>query len=418
MHITSSVRRASGRIDAMTETATAPALPAERSGASAHALTIGPITVDTPVMLAPMAGVTNVAFRLLCREFGSRFSAQDGGLYPSEMVTTRALVEDHRESWRLVTMGERETPRSVQLYGVDPSTVRRSVEMLIERDIVDHVDLNFGCPVPKVTRRGGGGVLPWKDELFTRIVSAAVEAAGDSVPVTIKTRIGIDDDHTTFRDAGLIAQEVGAKAVTLHARTVDQQYSGHAAWERIGELADRLEIPVLGNGDVWSAEDALAMVEQTGCAGVVVGRACQGRPWLFADLAAAFAGSDERVRPTLAEVAGIMRRHAELLVGFYEDEGRGIRDLRKHVAWYFKGYPVGGELRHRLATMDSLADLDAKLAELDQTSPYPGAPVEGPRGRAGSPKRAILPQGGLDSRELSEEHRARLHEAELDTSGG
>lgn len=388
------------------------------ASATRRPLTIGPHTVDTPVVLAPMAGITNMAFRLLCREFGARHSADDGGLYVSEMVTSRALVEEHRESWRLVTMGERERPRSVQLYGVDPATVRRAVEMLVERDRADHIDLNFGCPVPKVTRRGGGGVLPWKTELFTRIVRAAVDAAGE-VPVTVKTRMGIDADHLTYRDAGLIAQEVGVAAIALHGRTVEQHYSGKAHWEAITDLKQLVtDIPVLGNGDIWSAEDALAMMDRTGADGVVVGRGCQGRPWLFADLAAAFAGSDERVQPSLGEVCQVVRRHAELLVEFFEDEGRGLRDLRKHVAWYFKGYPVGGRMRHRLATMESLADLDEKLAELDHSVPYPGGDVEGPRGRAGGPKRAIVPEGWMDSRELSAEHSQRLHEAELDTSGG
>ncbi|MFE5774992.1 tRNA dihydrouridine synthase DusB [Brachybacterium sp. NPDC056505] len=398
---------------------TAPSSPASPTAEpQRRTLTIGPHTVDTPVVLAPMAGITNMAFRLLCREFGALHSEDDGGLFVSEMVTSRALVEDHAESWRLVTMGERETPRSVQLYGVDPTTVRRAVEMLVERDRADHIDLNFGCPVPKVTRRGGGGILPWKTELFTRIVRGAVEAAGD-VPVTVKTRMGIDEDHLTYRDAGLIAQEVGASAIALHGRTVVQHYSGQAHWEAIADLKQLVtDIPVLGNGDIWSAEDALRMVEETGADGVVVGRGCQGRPWLFADLAAGFAGRPERIRPTLGDVARTMRRHGELLVEFFEDEGRGMRDLRKHVAWYFKGYPVGGEMRHRLATMESLADLDAKLAELDLDSPYPGADAEGPRGRAGTPKRAVCPEGWMESRELSDEHRARLHEAELDTSGG
>ncbi|MDO5662919.1 MAG: tRNA dihydrouridine synthase DusB [Brachybacterium sp.] len=379
---------------------------------------MGPHTVDTPVVLAPMAGITNMAFRLLCREFGSLHSADDGGIYVSEMVTTRALVEDHRESWRLVTMGERERPRSVQLYGVDPATVRRAVEMILERDRADHIDLNFGCPVPKVTRRGGGGILPWKMELFTRIVRAAVEAAGD-VPVTVKTRKGIDAEHLTYRDAGLIAQEVGAAAIALHGRTVDQHYAGTADWDAITDLKELVTaIPVLGNGDIWSAEDAIRMVEQTGCDGVVVGRGCQGRPWLFADLAAGFAGKPERVRPSLGEVAATLRRHAELIVEFFEDEGRGIRDLRKHIAWYFKGYPVGGEMRHRLATMESLADLDQKLAELDLDAPYPGQAVEGPRGRAGSPKKVHCPEGWMTTREITPDIAARLHEAELATSGG
>ena len=393
-------------------------VPPATDGVSRRPLTIGPHTIDTPVVLAPMAGITNMAYRLLCREFGSLHSRHDGGLYVSEMVTTRALVEDHQESWRLVTMGERETPRSVQLYGVDPVTVRRAVEMVLERDRADHIDLNFGCPVPKVTRRGGGGVLPWKTELFTQIVRGAVEAAGD-VPVTVKTRIGIDDDHVSYRDAGLIAQEVGAAAIALHGRTVVQHYSGTARWDAITDLKELVtDIPVLGNGDIWSAEDAVEMMEQTGCDGVVVGRGCQGRPWLFADLAAAFAGRPDRIRPTLGEVAGTLRRHAELLVEFFEDEGRALRDLRKHVAWYFKGYPVGGQMRHRLATMESLADLDAKLSELAWDSPYPGAAVEGPRGRAGSPKRAMVPEGWMDSRDVAADHAERLHEAELDTSGG
>lgn len=404
----------------MTSLAAPTPAPADAaSGAPARrSLTIGQHTVDTPVVLAPMAGITNMAFRLLCREFGALHSADDGGLYVSEMVTTRALVEGHRESWRLVTMGERERPRSIQLYGVDPATVRRAVEMVLERDKADHIDLNFGCPVPKVTRRGGGGILPWKTELFTQIVRGAVEAAGDA-PVTVKTRIGIDAEHVTYRDAGLIAQEVGAAAIALHGRTVDQQYSGQADWAAISDLKQLVtEIPVLGNGDIWSAEDALAMVEQTGCDGVVVGRGCQGRPWLFADLAAGFAGLPDRVRPSLGEVAAILRRHAELLVEFFEDEGRGVRDLRKHVAWYFKGYPVGGEMRHRLATMESLKDLDAKLADMDLSAPYPGEAVEGPRGRAGSPRRPSCPEGWMDSRDITPDIASRLHEAELSISGG
>lgn len=408
--------------DALPALPAAPAAPSVPTGLrperARRPLTIGNLTVDTPVMLAPMAGVTNMAFRVLCREFGALHSQDDGGLFPTEMVTTRALLEDHRESWRLLRMADRERPRSVQLYGVDPAVVARSIEMILERDGADHIDLNFGCPVPKVTRRGGGGVLPWKDELFTRILRAAVEAAGD-VPVTLKTRKGVDDDHLTYRDAGLIAQEVGAAAITLHGRTVKEQYSGTADWTSIADLKQTVtDIPVLGNGDVWSAEDALRMMDETGADGVVVGRGCQGRPWLFADLAAGFSGSAERVRPGLGDVARILRRHAELLTEFYESEDRGVKDLRKHVAWYFKGYPVGGDMRRRLATMESLADLDEKLAELDLSAPYPGADVEGPRGRTGHPRNATVPAGWMDSRALSDEHRARLHEAELDISGG
>ena len=398
--------------------ASTPTAPVAPSGRERRPLTIGPLTVDTPVMLAPMAGVTNMAFRVLCREFGALHSEDDGGLYPTEMVTTRALIEDHTESWRLLRMADRERPRSVQLYGVDPAVVARSVTMILERDGADHIDLNFGCPVPKVTRRGGGGVLPWKDELFTRILRAAVDAAGD-VPVTLKTRKGVDDAHLTYRDAGLIAQEVGAAAITLHGRTVKEQYSGTADWTSIADLKQTVtDIPVLGNGDVWSAEDALRMMDETGADGVVVGRGCQGRPWLFADLAAGFAGSDERVRPGLGDVARIVRCHAELLAEFYEDEGRGVRDLRKHVAWYFKGYPVGGDMRRRLVTMESLADLDEKLAELDLSAPYPGEAVEGPRGRSGHARHVAAPTGRLARRGRRGAHRERPQAAAPAVSGG
>lgn len=376
-------------------------------------LRIGPITVDTPVVLAPMAGVTNAAFRRLCRESGA-------GLYVAEMLTSRALVERSPESFRIIAFEPDEVPRSVQVYGVDPATVGAAVRLLVEEDRADHVDLNFGCPVPKVTRRGGGAVLPWKRDLFRSIVTAAVAAAAPrGVPVTVKMRKGIDDEHLTYVEAGLVAQEAGVAAVALHGRTAADYYSGTADWDAIATLKEAVtDVPVLGNGDIWSAEDALAMVAHTGCDGVVVGRGCQGRPWLFADLAAAFAGSDERVRPGLGHVAGVVRRHAELMVEHFGEEDKALREMRKHMAWYLKGYVVGGELRARFGLVSSLTELDALLAELDLDQPYPGAPAEGQRGRAGSPKKPHLPYGWLDSRELSEEFRRDLAEAELSVSGG
>ena len=376
-------------------------------------LRIGPLVADPPVVLAPMAGVTNAAFRRLCREQGA-------GLYVAEMVTSRALVERNPEALRIIAFEPDERPRSVQLYGVDPATVGAAVRMLVEQDRADHVDLNFGCPVPKVTRRGGGAVLPWKRDLFEAIVRAAVAAAAPAgVPVTVKMRKGIDDEHLTYLDAGRMAQDAGVAAVALHARTAADYYSGTADWDAIAQLKEAVtDIPVLGNGDIWSAEDALAMVAATGCDGVVVGRGCQGRPWLFADLAAAFAGSDVRVRPTLGEVAVVLRRHAELMVATFGEESKALRELRKHVAWYLKGYVVGGDLRGRLAMVSTLAELDDLLALLDADQPYPGAAAEGQRGRAGSPKRPHVPDGWLDSRELSEEFRLRLAAAELSVSGG
>jgi nifR3 family TIM-barrel protein len=377
-----------------------------------NTLSIGPIPLGVPVVLAPMAGITNTAFRRLCREYGA-------GLYVSEMITSRALVERTTNTMRLITHHESETPRSIQLYGVDPKTIGEAVTMLVAEDRADHIDLNFGCPVPKVTKKGGGAALPWKLELFRAIVERAVSSAG-SIPVTVKMRKGIDSDHLTYLEAAKAAEGAGVSAVALHARTADQFYSGHADWDAIGTLKETItSIPVLGNGDIWSAEDALRMVEQTDCDGVVVGRGCLGRPWLFGDLAAGFRGEDTRYRPSLVEVGEAFRRHAELLIEFFGgDEARACRDIRKHVAWYFKGYPIGGDLRAQLALVESLQQVDDLLGTLDPEQGYPGEDVEGPRGRAGSPKRTALPENWLESQDLSERQRSTLLEAELDTSGG
>ncbi|WP_424935658.1 MULTISPECIES: tRNA dihydrouridine synthase DusB [Bacteria] len=374
-------------------------------------LRIGPIRLDAPVVLAPMAGITNTAFRRLCREYGA-------GLYVSEMITSRALVERNAITMRLIQHHESETPRSIQLYGVDPATIAEAVRIIVAEDRADHIDLNFGCPVPKVTRKGGGAALPWKIGLFADIVDRAVKAAGD-VPLTVKMRKGIDRDHLTFLDAGRAAEDAGAAAVALHARTASEYYSGHADWSAIGELKQAVtSIPVLGNGDIWAAEDAVRMMDETGCDGVVVGRGCLGRPWLFGELAEAFgAAHTPPVDATLGFVASAFRRHAELLVEFFEDEDRGCKDIRKHVAWYFKGYPVGGDLRAALARVSSLAEVEDLLGSLED-SPYPGAAAEGQRGRAGSPKRTALPDGWLDSRAIGAETGDMMRGAEIENSGG
>ncbi|ARC57085.1 putative tRNA-dihydrouridine synthase [Frondihabitans sp. 762G35] len=374
-------------------------------------LTIGRLTVDSPVVLAPMAGITNTAYRRLCREYGA-------GLYVSEMITSRALVERTPESMRLITHHESESVRSIQLYGVEPTTVAEAVTMLVAEDRADHIDLNFGCPVPKVTRKGGGAALPWKLGLFREIVERAVRAAGD-IPLTIKMRKGIDSDHLTYLEAARAAEGAGVASIALHARTASEFYSGHADWSAIATLKNTITgTPVLGNGDIWSAADALRMVDETGCDGVVVGRGCLGRPWLFGDLAAAFRGEEQKAEPGLGDVARAFRRHAELLVEFFGDEDRACRDIRKHVAWYFKGYPVGGDLRAGLAAVGSLAQIDDLLATLDWSEEYPGDAAEGPRGRAGSPKKPALPEGWLDSRDLDEAFRDELTAAELHHSGG
>ncbi len=394
------------------------------------ALQVGPHRIATPVVLAPMAGITNQAFRRLCREQMAAAGGQ--GLFVSEMVTSRALIEQNVESMRLIQHDPDEHPRSVQLYGVDPGVMGAAVRLLLDQDRADHIDLNFGCPVPKVTRKGGGAALPWKSGLFQAIVAAAVRAAEPhGVPVTVKMRKGIDADHLSYLEAGRIAEGEGAATVALHGRTAADYYAGQADWNAIAKLKETVTtIPVLGNGDIWSADDAVAMMARTGCDGVVVGRGCLGRPWLFADLAAGIAGRPERVHPPLGYVVATMRRHIELLAEHFDGFERGgrpdpshgqdraCRDFRKHIAWYFKGYVVGQEVRARLGLLSSLAEFDEITSLLDADQPYPGAPAEGPRGRAGSPRTVSLPDGWLTGRDIDAEASAMIAAAELSVSGG
>jgi nifR3 family TIM-barrel protein len=369
-------------------------------------LHLGPYSIDPPVVLAPMAGITNIAFRRLCREHGA-------GLFVSEMITTRALLERNPKTMSMIAFDPRERPRSLQLYGIDPDIVAQAVRLVAEEDRADHIDLNFGCPAPKVTRRGGGAVLPWRRRLFERIVSSAVRAAGD-LPVTVKLRKGIDDDHLTYLEAGRIAQDAGVAAVALHARTAAQRYSGRADWSAIKTLKETLTVPVLGNGDVWEADDALRMIAATGADGVVVGRGCLGRPWLFADLQAAFAGRTDRRLPNLGDIATTMRLHAQLLVDWMGDESYGCADFRKHVSWYLTGFAVGGAIRQRLAMVSRLAELDALLATLNPEVPFPASAVGQPRGRITAPGPVALPDGWLADRDAD----AVPEGAELPTSGG
>jgi nifR3 family TIM-barrel protein len=340
-----------------------------------------------PVVLAPMAGITNAPFRTLCREHGA-------GLYVSEMITSRALVERDRKTLDLIRFAPEESPRSLQLYGVDPRAVAEAVRMVVGEGLADHVDLNFGCPVPKVTRRGGGAALPYKRNLLAAILRGAVAAAG-TTPVTMKMRIGIDDDHLTYLDAGRIAEDAGVATVALHARTAAQHYSGSADWTAIGRLKAALSVPVLGNGDIWEAADALRMMRETGCDGVVVGRGCLGRPWLFGDLVTLFEGGTDTAAPSLAEVAATMRRHAVLLSAWV-GEDKALRDFRKHVSWYLKGFVVGARARSSLGRVSTLAELDTLLASLDLDQPWPEAATGTPRGRTSGTRRVALPDGWLD----------------------
>jgi len=380
----------------------APARPGEFAP-----LAIGPLRVDPPVVLAPMAGVTNAPFRSLCRRFGA-------GLYVSEMITARALVEGDRKTQRLASFAPDETPRSLQLYGVDPKTVGEAVARLVGDGHVDHIDLNFGCPVRKVTRRGGGAAIPAKPRLLANIVRAAVAHAG-RVPVTLKFRIGVDPELITFLDAGRIGEEEGCAAIALHARTAAQLYDGAADWEAVALLKERVRsIPVLGNGDVFEAHDALRMMRQTGCDGVVVGRGCLGRPWLFRDLADVFAGREPADPPALGAVCEVMREHA-LRLSDFQGEGPALRAFRKHAAWYTKAFPGSARLRQRLLQVSRLAELDAILAELDPATPYPPEAMRVPRGKHGGTQRVVLPEGFRDA---LDDDTPPGPEAEDATSGG
>ena len=361
----------------------APAAPGEFAP-----VVLGRLQLDPPVVLAPMAGITNFPFRALCRRFGA-------GLYVSEMITARALVEGNAKTLKLAGFDPDEHPRSLQLYGVDPDYVGRAVERLVAEDRVDHIDLNFGCPVRKVTRRGGGAAIPLKPRLLAGIVRAAVSRAGE-IPVTIKFRIGIDDNLRTFLRAGQIAEEEGCAAVALHARTAAQLYDGEAHWETIAELKQSVRtIPVLGNGDIWEAFDALRMMRETGCDGVVVGRGCLGRPWLFRDLAAVFAGRQPPNPPDFGEVAQIMKEHAALLAA-WQGERHGLRSFRKHATWYTKGFPGSARLRGRLIAIETLRDLEKVLAEADPGQPFPPTAMRVPRGKRGGRQRVALPEGYLE----------------------
>ena len=370
-------------------------------------VTIGDFQVWPPVVLAPMAGVTNAPFRRLCREFGA-------GLYVSEMVTSRFLATREWYALKQATFAPDETPRSIQLYGTDPYFTGEAVKLLVNEERVDHIDLNFGCPVRKVTRKGGGAAIPLKPNLLRNIIRAAVQNAG-SIPVTIKFRIGVSDEYPTHIATGKIAEGEGCAAVALHARTAAQLYSGEARWEAIAELKNAVTtIPVFGNGDIWESFDALRMMRQTGCDGVVVGRGCLGRPWLFRDLADVFNGREPQQPPHLGEALQIMLRHAELLCDFFE-ERTAIPMFRKFCSWYVKGFSGEPDLRSRLVRVTTLSEMTSIVNEKERNEPYPLASVREPRGKSGDPQKVALPPDYLDH---LDDDTPPCAEAEDATSGG
>lgn len=379
------------------------------SPAEVSSVNLGPIHLKTPVVLAPMAGVTDWPFRSLCLKWGA-------ALYVNQMITARALVEENSSTWKLAEFGQGEPIRSIQLYGTDPKTVALAVRMLKDRLNIDHLDMNFGCPAPKVTRNGGGAAIPVKRRLLGTIVESAVEAAGE-VPVTIKFRKGIDDDHLTFLHSGRIAQEAGCAAVTLHARTARDLYSGHADWDAITQLVEHINIPVFGNGDIWEPWDALRMLRHTGAAGVEIGRGCLGRPWLFSDLVSVLSGREpDQTQPTLGLVADVMLDHVRRLLEFYDQsEGEVIRRFRKHAGWYVAGWPVGKELRRRLHGVSSLDELAAITARFDREIVLPPEGVRVKRSHSGGPRRVALPEGWLND---PDEKVSLSAAAEANISGG
>jgi nifR3 family TIM-barrel protein len=352
---------------------------------------IGEFVPTAPVVLAPMAGVTNTAFRAMCRRFAP------GLVYVNEMVMATAVVHGNAKTERMMTFADDERPRSLQVYGSDPRMIGEAIRKLIAEDRVDHVDMNFGCPAAKVTRKGGGAAVPAKPNLLRAIMRSAVEAASPAgVPVTAKFRIGLFDELRTHLSTGRIAAEEGIAAIALHARTAEQHYAGEADWNAIGELKAAVsEIPVFGNGDIWEAADAVEMMRRTGCDGVVIGRGCLGRPWLFGDLVAALSGRPIPPSPTLGEMAPVMHEHATRLV---EHLGASIavRDFRKHTSWYLTGYPVGGEVRRQFATIDSMAQLEDLIALLDPDVRIVPGGERIRRGHTNGPIRVALPEGYLD----------------------
>lgn len=358
-------------------------------------LRIGSFTPAAPVVLAPMAGVTNRAFRAMCRSYGP------GLVYVNEMVMASAVVHRNDKTQTMMRFGHDESPRSLQIYGSDPDVLGRAVHQLCDEGRVDHVDLNFGCPAAKVTRKGGGAAVPAKPALLRAIVRAAVRAAAPyGVPVSTKFRMGLWDDLRTDVTTGRICADEGVAWIALHARTAEQHYAGEARWDAIGELKQAVTgVPVLGNGDIWEATDALAMISHTGCDGVVVGRGCLGRPWLFGDLLTVLNGGAPPAARPLREARDAMARHARLLVDHYEGfggEAYAMRDFRKHTSWYLSGYPVGSAARRSLAMVSSLAELDELLGGLDPESTIVDGGERIKRGHTNGPIKVSLPDGYLD----------------------
>lgn len=310
-------------------------------------LQIGNLCIDRPVILAPMAGVTDLPFRVLCREQGC-------GMVCTEMVSAKAITYKNKNTFLLMETVPQERPVSLQLFGSDSDIMAEAARMIADRDF-DVLDVNMGCPVPKVVNNGEGSALMKQPELAGRIVRGLVEAIDK--PVTVKIRKGFDDDHINAVEMAKIAEANGAAAVAVHGRTREQYYSGKADWEIIAKVKDTVSIPVIGNGDIFTPEDAKNMMEQTNCDGVMIGRGAQGNPWIFHQIKTYLETGMVPEKPPFSEVCRMILRHAKMQIE-WKGEKRGMREMRSHAAWYTAGYPHSASLRRAMNTVETYEQLE------------------------------------------------------------
>ena len=313
-------------------------------------LTIGNVVLDNPYILAPMAGVTDLPFRLLCREQGV-------GLLCMEMVSAKAIQYNNKNTKALLEIHPDEPPVSLQLFGSEPDVISEIAKQIEELPF-SVLDINMGCPVPKIVKNGEGSALMKNPKLVHEIVSKTVKAI--EKPVTVKIRKGFDDSCINAVEIAKIIEDAGAAAVAVHGRTREQYYSGKADWDIIRQVKEAVSIPVIGNGDVTSGESALAMMKQTGCDGVMIGRGAQGNPWIFSELVEYEKTGKMPERPSLEEIKKMMLRHAQLQMQ-YKGEYLGIREMRKHVAWYTTGLANSAKLRAEINAVESYEQLEALL---------------------------------------------------------
>ena len=316
-------------------------------------LKIGNVELDNNLILAPMAGVTDLPFRLLCKEQGA-------GLLCMEMVSAKAIYYENRNTEELLKIDDREPPVSLQLFGSDPDIISEMAKRIEERPFAI-LDINMGCPVPKVVNNGEGSALMKNPKLVEEIVTKAVRAIHK--PVTVKIRKGFDEEHVNAVEIARIAEASGAAAVAVHGRTREQYYHGKADWDIIRQVKKAVKIPVIGNGDVNSPEDAVRIVQETGCDGIMIGRGAQGNPWIFRQILRWMETGEQLPPPSMEEVKEMILRHAVLLIE-YKGTYTGIREMRKHVAWYTTGFPKSAKLRARVNEVTGFEELEDLIRNL------------------------------------------------------